>query len=377
MRRKLYAVGSAAFIVAAMSVVGPVAPAAAGTSCLNVPGPTPGFTVGLAGQQHRIPSFSGIAVCATVADGLPVTPVVSNAAAGGCTSSCTTISLQVSPADVGALSVSFSQDGVQTKHEVDPPSVGTSSSVCLVSVGTPQAPDPGCTLSLGSDQDVAGQVAAVVAQAMQLATDTAGQAVTLANQKIAEATVLVGQATQLATDTAGQAVTLANQKIAEATVLVGQATQLATDTAGQAVTLANQKIAEAKTLVDQKVAEAPALVESVRATVEAAVASLVSQGCNSVPDGPNGEDACTNANAWILAVAVDAWGDAQDARAEVEAEIGRHLAPACDWTAAPDGTDLCSGQEQWAMSWVAWASEPGPIFEEIECFLFPENCWQQ
>ncbi|HEV2755465.1 MAG TPA: hypothetical protein VG318_06775 [Actinomycetota bacterium] len=199
MSRKLRALAGMALIVVGSFVVGPVAPAAAATSCLNVPAATPGFTVGIGGTPQRIPSFSGISVCASTPDGSPVAPVVSNAVGGACVASCTTVTLRVSPVDAGPVSVTYVQDGVTTRHSVDPEAVGASESVCLVSIGTPQAPDPGCALSLGSDRDLTNEAAALVSQVTTLVNQTISQVTTLVNQTITQAKPIVDDAVADAT----------------------------------------------------------------------------------------------------------------------------------------------------------------------------------
>ncbi|MDQ3957959.1 MAG: hypothetical protein M3273_06505 [Actinomycetota bacterium] len=354
MGRKLRALAGAALIATGMCLAGPVEPASAATSCASVPATTPGFTVGVAGTQHRIPAFSGIAACVSIPDALPVAPVVSNSIGGACTTSCTTISLQVSPVDVGALSVTFTQDGARTTHAVDPEAVGTSTTVCLVSVGTPQAPVPTCTLSLGSDQDLTGTVAGLISQATTLANQKIAEAQTLANQTVAQATTLVNQTVATATTLVNQTVATACNGIPDGpngqdacTSPASWASAVANQAAGQVTTLVNATVAQATTLVNQTVTTA----------------------CNGVPKGPNAEDACTNPAGWAAAIAFDALNDAGT-------EIARQLEPVCSrFGPRPDGTHPCNDAIQWAVS-VAEGLDPVELFQEIRCRIDPDTCWQ-
>ncbi len=294
MKRTLRAVAGTVLIVTGSFVAGPAAPAAAATSCLTVPVTTPGFTVGVGGTPQRIPSFSGISVCASTPDGSPVAPVVSNSVGGSCVTSCTTVSLQVSPLDLGPLSVTYVQDGVTNRQTVDPQAVGTSQGVCLVSIGTPQAPNPACTLSLGSDRNLVAEVTALV----------------------------------------------------------------------------NQTIAQVKPIVDVAVVRATTLVAGLQRTVQETAASLVTTGCNSVPDGPNGEDACTNPAGWTAATAFQVLAD-------IGAEVDRQLAPVCGtFGPAPDGTELCGDPIQWTVSNLG-SFDHRELIRQIRCWLFPDDpsCW--
>ena len=360
MKRALRGVAGTALMVVSSFVAGPVAPAAAATSCLTVPATTPGFTVGIGGTPQRIPSFSGISVCASTPDGSPVAPAVSNSVGGACAASCTTVSLQVSPLDLGPLSVTYVQDGVTNRHAVDPEAVGTSQGICLVSTGTPQAPVPSCTLSLGSDQDLTGTVAGLVSQVTTLVNQTIAQVKPIVDDAVADAVALANQlgpqAKAIVDDALADAVALANQ-------LGPQAKAIVDDAVADATVLANQTAAQAKVIVDDAVVRATTLAAGLRATAEQTAASLVATGCNSVPDGPNGQDACTNPAGWTTATALqtasqaraivdDAVADATvlvaGLRRTVEETAASLVTTGCNSVPdGPNGQDACTNPVAW------------------------------
>ncbi|MDQ3915948.1 MAG: hypothetical protein M3323_11595 [Actinomycetota bacterium] len=394
MKRTLRAVAGTVLIVTGSFVAGPAAPAAAATSCLTVPVTTPGFTVGVGGSPQRIPSFSGISVCASTPDGSPVAPVVSNSVGGSCVTSCTTVSLQVSPLDLGPLSVTYVQDGVTNRQTVDPQAIGTSQGVCLVSIGTPQAPNPACTLSLGSDQDLVGTVAGLVSQVTTLANQTIAQVKPIVDDAVADAIVLVNQLGPQAKAIVDDAVVRTTALVADLRRTVDEAAaslvatgcnsvpdgpngeDACTNPAGWASAKASQTAAQAKVILDDAVVRATALVADLRRTVDDAAASLVATGCNSVPDGPGGEDACTNPAGWAAAKATQTLVTVFQILADVGAEVDRQLAPVCGtFGPAPDGSELCADPIAWTTSNLG-SLDHRELIREIRCWLFPdETCW--
>lgn len=115
--------------------------APAHAACTTVPASTPGSTVRLAGQDHRIPSISGISVC-TAGGSVPLVWV--EASGGSCSLGCLSIGLTGDGAEAGSVTISYQVDGSPASRTVEPGGVGGPGDSCLLSVGAPQAPRPTC-----------------------------------------------------------------------------------------------------------------------------------------------------------------------------------------------------------------------------------------
>ena len=128
-------IGGATFLIAS--------PAHAET-CVPLP-PTTGATLEVAGQEVRIPSTSGVAVCVEPG-GLPGLPRVHQGP--------TSIDVVVGAGSGGAgyVAVRYTVDGSATEHRVPIPGTGPGSEVCAASVGTDTRDD--CLAKLTTDDDI-------------------------------------------------------------------------------------------------------------------------------------------------------------------------------------------------------------------------------
>lgn len=134
----------------------PVAPARAAT-CVSVPGSTPGADVSVGGQTHRFPAISNIRVCA---GGSTLPGVTVETWGGNCIQACLSVLVGGGSADPEGFTVSYSADGVQQTVGFNPGGAGGGDPICVLSVGSPDAPYPSCNVAVGLDEvvDVEGEL---------------------------------------------------------------------------------------------------------------------------------------------------------------------------------------------------------------------------
>ncbi|MDQ3953598.1 MAG: hypothetical protein M3279_11660 [Actinomycetota bacterium] len=155
-RRRAVVVVAATALAAAMTMWAPPAHAA----CTTLPVSTPGTTVRIAGEDHRVPAISNVSICTS--DGS--VPFVWVETSGGfCTTACLSIGLAGSDADAGSVTISFRADGNEVSRTVSPGGVGGPGDACLLSVGSPQAPRPDCPNAVSVDDVIGDPVGDVVA----------------------------------------------------------------------------------------------------------------------------------------------------------------------------------------------------------------------
>ncbi|MDQ3982887.1 MAG: hypothetical protein M3271_09450 [Actinomycetota bacterium] len=221
-RRRAEVVFLIAALVGALLVWAPSAEAA---TCQNVPGSTPGTDVRLAGQDHRVPAISNIRVCS---DGATAPIVaVDLAGHGNCLSPCLSILLDGNDLDVGAITLSYSKDGVVQTSTTDPSPVDGPGDECLLSVGSPDAPYPTCFNAIGPEiGDPVGDAWALV-----------GSVTTEVNKAVDTAEAIVADAQADAWALVGSVTTEVNKAVDAAEAIVA-------DAQADAVALANSVLAE-------------------------------------------------------------------------------------------------------------------------------------
>ncbi|HEV2755311.1 MAG TPA: hypothetical protein VG318_05995 [Actinomycetota bacterium] len=116
--------------------------------CESLPVTTPGSTISIAGQTHRVQSISNVRICFSYAD--LQAPYVNLAPDVMC-STCVEL-WAFAYADIGPIQVSWDADGVTRAERIDPPSVSSpANGLCVAAVGIPASPEPGCLISIGLD----------------------------------------------------------------------------------------------------------------------------------------------------------------------------------------------------------------------------------
>lgn len=133
--------------VAVLAVAGLVAlpGAAQAQSCTPVPVSSTGITIEAAGREVRVPSVTGVAVCADT-PGTPGIPWVETEPGGG-----VSVLLTGSSGGEGSVSLRYSADGVPNEIRVPIPGTDGSSETCLVGVGFPARDD--CLFKVSPDND--------------------------------------------------------------------------------------------------------------------------------------------------------------------------------------------------------------------------------
>lgn len=149
-----------------------VSPAQAAMSCQSVPGSTIGADVKVGPVVQRVPAIANIKLCY----GTGTVPVASVTFAGGtCTSNCLTVTLGGGAVDLEGVSLSWTEDGVLKTQAVNPAPVEGVPSTCVLSVGMPDAPNPGCFIAIGPDDPsgITGPIIATVNDAIDTALELA------------------------------------------------------------------------------------------------------------------------------------------------------------------------------------------------------------
>lgn len=145
-RRRAKAGLAACLLVGAVAVT--AGPAQAAT-CTSVPGGTIGTDVSILGDDYRVPAITNITVCA---DGASAPLVgVETTRLGSCISPCLSVLLRGDDADAGGVTITWREDGSSRSQTVNPGGVGGGSDVCLLSVGSPDAPRTNCAVAIGPD----------------------------------------------------------------------------------------------------------------------------------------------------------------------------------------------------------------------------------
>jgi hypothetical protein len=146
---KIWRRARAGLVVIAMIAFGLVTAGSAGAAtCENLPGSTPGTDVSAGGVHQRVPAISNIQVCVGGAS----TGVLSvdRAGHGYCSTACLSVLLFGGDVDSEGVSVSWRQDGVTKSEGIDPDGAG-GDSICVISVGSPDAPFPNCEVAIGPE----------------------------------------------------------------------------------------------------------------------------------------------------------------------------------------------------------------------------------
>jgi hypothetical protein len=138
-KRSIAAVLAAAITGATFIIASP----AHAETCLTLPATT-GVTIELAGQEVRVPSTSGVAVCVEPG-GLPGLPRVNQG------STSTDVVLGGGSGSGGYVSVRYTIDGASTDHRAPIPGTGPGNDVCVASVGTDTRDD--CLAKVTFDDD--------------------------------------------------------------------------------------------------------------------------------------------------------------------------------------------------------------------------------
>ncbi len=152
-------------------------PAQAATSCVNVPGSTPGLNLSIGGQPHRVPGVSNVVVCSDTGY-VPLVGVTLDGR-GNCTWGCFSVVAQGGSIDPPALTISYALDGVTKSTTVGGGDGGPGTETCLLSVGGRLAPYPTCEgVGVGIDHpNPAEGVLATVQEQIEWAEATANAAI--------------------------------------------------------------------------------------------------------------------------------------------------------------------------------------------------------
>ena len=139
-RRSIAGLLAAAIVGTTLLVASP----ARAESCLTLPATT-GITIEVAGQEVRVPSTSGVAVCIELG-GLPGLPRVDQ---GGSTD---VILVGGGSGSAGYVAVRYTVDGAATEHRAPIPGTGPGSDICLASIGTDTRDD--CLAKVTFDDEI-------------------------------------------------------------------------------------------------------------------------------------------------------------------------------------------------------------------------------
>lgn len=133
--------------VAAAAVAGNMlfASPAHAESCISLPATT-GITIEVAGEEVRVPSTSGVAVCVELG-GLPGLPRVDQGA-----TSTDVIIVGGGSGSGGYVAVRYTLDGASTEHRAPIPGTGPGSDICAASVGIDTRDD--CLAKVTFDDDI-------------------------------------------------------------------------------------------------------------------------------------------------------------------------------------------------------------------------------
>ena len=139
----------AGFVVTAIIALGLVStgPASAAT-CVSVPGGTPGTDVSAGGVHKRVPAISNIQVCVGGASAGVVS--VDQSGNGYCSAACLSVFVLGGDVDSEGISVSWRQDGSTQSQGIDPGGAG-GQGICVISIGSPDAPYPNCEVAIGPE----------------------------------------------------------------------------------------------------------------------------------------------------------------------------------------------------------------------------------